>query len=235
MNDFDFDVMQKKRIARGSAHMKRGSKSRKCSLPSDHLTPAQLKRRNGPMSTYNLSAPMTWEQFKKMPMDLQQSYIDSVQARFNVSGARISEDLFHMTGANLRVYASKTGLKYSTARKGYKLTDAEMEVWNKWLTNGEEHDPVSLDPMEELTPVSVEAEKEDHEMQQILEGFKEWSEEQYPEPEPIVEVKEIPKLNLDELTAVFSGEFEPTKFLQWITQLPMPEGGVRIRVEVTRK
>ena len=46
MNDFDFDVMTKKRIARGAAARKCGSKSRRCTLPSDYLTDAQKKARN---------------------------------------------------------------------------------------------------------------------------------------------------------------------------------------------
>ena len=60
MNDFDYDALQKKRIASGAFHMKRGSRSKRCSLPSDNLTPAQLKRRNGPVSTYKLDQPMSW-------------------------------------------------------------------------------------------------------------------------------------------------------------------------------
>ena len=52
MHDFDYDAMQKKRIARGASHMKRGSKSKKCTLPSDYLTAAQKRRLNGPVSTY---------------------------------------------------------------------------------------------------------------------------------------------------------------------------------------
>ena len=71
MNDFDYDVLQKKRTAAGARHMKRGSRSKRCSLPSDNLTPAQLKRRNGPVSTYKLDAPMRWDDFKAMPVDLR--------------------------------------------------------------------------------------------------------------------------------------------------------------------
>ena len=37
MNDFDFENMQKKRIAQGARHRVCGSKSKKCSLPSDLL------------------------------------------------------------------------------------------------------------------------------------------------------------------------------------------------------
>ena len=75
MHDFDYDAMQKKRIARGASHMKCGSKSKKCTLPSDYLTAAQKRRLNGPVSTYKLDEPMNWESFKAMPEDLQKKYI----------------------------------------------------------------------------------------------------------------------------------------------------------------
>lgn len=43
MNDFDYDIVQKKRVARGAfAHVNR--KRGKCRLPSDYLTAAQKRR-----------------------------------------------------------------------------------------------------------------------------------------------------------------------------------------------
>lgn len=244
MNDFDFDVMQKKRIARGSAHMKRGSKSRKCSLPSDHLTPAQLKRRNGPVETYNLNAPMTWEQFKTMPADLQQRYIDSVQARFNVSGARISEDLFHMSGANLIIYSKRAGLKYSVARKGYKLTAEEKAAWRQWL-NGEnavQEEPPEMvhHPDEMFAPATRGQEPYEN----VECGEADAPDEIESEPVELntdelltqrFALKETCDFGLDELSAVFTGNFDPEVFLHWITKLPMPDGNVHIKVEVTRE
>lgn len=85
MNDFDYDAMQKKRIARGAAHMKRGSKSKKCTLPSDYLTAAQRRKLNGPVSTYKLDEPMNWESFKAMPEDLQKQYILGLQENYGAN------------------------------------------------------------------------------------------------------------------------------------------------------
>lgn len=85
MHDFDYDAMQKKRIARGAAHMKRGSKSKKCTLPSDYLTAAQKRRLNGPVNTYKLDEPMDWESFKAMPEDLQKKYILNLQETYQAT------------------------------------------------------------------------------------------------------------------------------------------------------
>ena len=62
---------------------------------------------------------------------------------------------------------------------------------------------------------------------------KDWPEE-FVIPKLVYE-EDIKPLSLDELTAVFTGVFNPTSFLQWLAQLPIPEDSVRIKVEVTRK
>lgn len=38
MTDFDYDVKQRRELARAAKYRKRGSKSKKCTLPSDYLT-----------------------------------------------------------------------------------------------------------------------------------------------------------------------------------------------------
>lgn len=79
MNDFDYDCMQKKRIARGAfAHIswKRGG----CTLPSDLLTAKQRKEKNGEVKSYNISRPMPWCEFKQMPDDLKREFYRNMQS-----------------------------------------------------------------------------------------------------------------------------------------------------------
>lgn len=57
MDDFTYDCWQKKQLAQQARHRKRGSKSRKCSLPSDNLTKKQWKERNGKTLSINLNQP----------------------------------------------------------------------------------------------------------------------------------------------------------------------------------
>ena len=95
MNDFDYDVLQKKRTAAGARHMKRGSRSKCCSLPSDNLTPAQLKRRNGPVSTYKLDEPMKWDDFKAMPVDLQKQYLTNLVETYGATNEMLG-DMFYV-------------------------------------------------------------------------------------------------------------------------------------------
>lgn len=67
MNDFDFDVKQKKDIARSARKKISGSKSRRCRLPHDGLSPTQLAALNGPVKSYKLGQPMDWATFNMMP------------------------------------------------------------------------------------------------------------------------------------------------------------------------
>lgn len=79
MNDFDYDIVQKKRVARGAfAHVNR--KRGKCRLPSDYLTAAQKKEMNGAVKTYNIMRPMPLAEFKGMPDDLQREYLRNMQS-----------------------------------------------------------------------------------------------------------------------------------------------------------
>lgn len=242
MNDFDFDVMQKKRIANNAARMKRGSKSKKCSLPSDHLTPAQWKRRNGPVSTYSLNQPMNWETFKSLPTDIQQSYIDILQSRFNVTASTISKELFGKTGPALKALIEKKGLKY-IHMKGKNMSAEERESWEHWLSPvapewaKPEEDPVSIQryldanaaseiPDEKPEPIVTEEEPAVEETKSPLKEFV---------SPTIVYEEDIKPLSLDELTAVFTGVFSPATFLDWVSRLPIPYENVRIKVEVTRE
>lgn len=85
MNDFDFDVMERKRIAGNARRRKCGSKSKKCSLPTDHMTQKQWKERNGKVMSYQMNAPMNWAEFKQAPVDIQEMYISGLMEKFGVS------------------------------------------------------------------------------------------------------------------------------------------------------
>jgi len=54
-------------VRRSAAHRKCGAKSKACSLPSDGMTRRQWERRNGEVITYNLSKPMTYVEYKRIP------------------------------------------------------------------------------------------------------------------------------------------------------------------------
>lgn len=155
MNDFDFDVMKKKRIARGAAARKCGSKSRRCTLPSDYLTDAQKKARNGKMSTYNLSKPMTYEQFKLMPRDLQREYLLKLRNDMHAS-SRVIAQMFGCSYETVRVVIRNLGIN-TGGKKIYMNLDQLMR-WNNWLSGDAANTPVAVTEPETETEAETEAE-----------------------------------------------------------------------------
>lgn len=138
MNDFEYDAMQKKRLARNkfrNAKYKHGG----CHLPHEDLTPAQIKRRNGPMMTYNLNLPMSWDIFKTMPQDLQQQYLDSLHTRFGVGPSDLAKYLFCRTPSNLHTSTKAMGL---TVAKRDEHRD--IDAFTAWLRKADEDARKSL-------------------------------------------------------------------------------------------
>lgn len=133
MNDFDYENLQKKRVAAGAARMKRGSKSKKCTLLSDYLTPAQLKAKNGEVKTMNMNQPVLWADFKEWPEDLQKEYLNTRMKDFDCTMAGLAE-IFDVDVVSLRKTMVKIGFDMSRFVVGRKMTKdnrARMLAWIK--------------------------------------------------------------------------------------------------------
>lgn len=105
------EIKEKKAAGRGAYHKKSGAKSKKCTLPSDHLTKKEREKLNGECVTYNLGKFMTWEEFIQMPDDLQLKYVNSLVHRFDVGMNGISKVLFGLADHALSRYMEKKDLK----------------------------------------------------------------------------------------------------------------------------
>ena len=231
MNDFDYDALQKKRIAAGARHMKRGSRSKRCSLPSDNLTPAQLKRRNGPVSTYKLDAPMRWDDFKEMPADLQKQYLTYLVETYGATNEMLG-DMFYVHPTHVGAVKKALGVFSHNPRHLSKekktIRDQMWAAFCNGVVGG--GDAVKETPREpekvETLPVRCPDELEEV-------AITPADTEAPTEAEP-VDVK-IPMLDMTELSATFNGWFTPETFLGWIAKLPIPEAEVKIRVSVTKR
>ena len=132
MTDFDYDVMQKKRLARNQFHNAK-YKHGGCHLPHEDLTPAQMKRRNGPIMTYSMNQPMSWNDFKSMPHDLQQQYLDGLHARFGVGPSDIAKYMFLRAPNNLRRSTVAMGLTVAKRDK-----NRDLDGFLAWLRKADE-------------------------------------------------------------------------------------------------
>ena len=161
------DVKSRKATARSAKHRVCGSKSKKCTLPSDRLTPAQWKRRNSPVTTYNLSKPMTFEQFKTMNPALQKTYLINLLENHRASNTDIAE-MFGITASAISQRRMKLGIIPGLGRKT-RPTAEDRARWAHFLAQAEEPaegatEPHSTtpdpEPVEEMTPIEAPAEPE---------------------------------------------------------------------------
>lgn len=107
---FRQDIREKKAAGRGAFHKKNGSKSKKCTLPSDYLTRKEKMAMSGECKTYDMRKFYTYEEFKTFPDDIQLKYINGLINRYNVTVSMIAEDLFHVTSAGLYKHLKKKDL-----------------------------------------------------------------------------------------------------------------------------
>ena len=131
MNDFDYDVYRKKNVARSAARRKCGSKSKKCTLPSDHLTKSQLKKLNGEVVTYKMKEPIVWKEFKAMPPALQSEYITGLINEFHVTMKYVA-DMLGISTATFRRHLQTecTGVRFTRGKR--MSLDAE-QAWLRFL------------------------------------------------------------------------------------------------------
>ena len=241
MHDFDYDAMQKKRIARGASHMKRGSKSKKCTLPSDYLTAAQKRRLNGPVSTYKLDEPMNWESFKAMPEDLQKKYILNLQETYQANDKMIAK-LFGKSDVTVGEHRKRLGLnpigKSRMTRDEVAVRDAKWDAFCNGVVGGKPGEPKKIEnnEAEELHDEinnfvgfgdpEIEEQIEIEEIEPIEESVEEPV--KAPEKEKSVDFLMTEKLNVTFVSD--SGDLETV--FQLLKQLGSHAGKCRIHIEI---
>ena len=245
MHDFDYDAMQKKRIARGASHMKRGSKSKKCTLPSDYLTDAQKRRLNGPVITYKLDEPMSWESFKAMPEDLQKKYILNLQETYQANNDMLGK-MFGVTGVSVCKMRHALGIKAMGQSKmthdEVAVRDAKWDAFCNGVVGGKPGEPKKIEnnEAEELHDETnnfvgfgdpeVEEQIEIKEMGPIEEPVEEPVKEPVKAPEKEKSVDFLMTEKLDVTFVSDSGDLETV--FQLLKQLGSHAGRCRIRIEI---
>lgn len=100
---FQQDVKERKKMKTGAMHRKCGSKSKKCTLPSDYLTSSQKKKLNGECEIMNLNRPLNgMSELSKYSSTLQAEYLRNCIKNY---GAR-KGDLVKMLKTNYATFDS---------------------------------------------------------------------------------------------------------------------------------
>ena len=152
MNDIEFilkeDIKKKKQAGSGYRYKKNGSKSKKCSLPSDHLSKKEIEKMNGECKVYNLSEKMSYSNFCAMPFDLQVKYLEMLRDKF---GAR-QVDIAKMMNVAPSTFASHR-YKFLNNKPVFPSSNRsklDKEAWNKFINGEEAENAVETEPDEEV-------------------------------------------------------------------------------------
>ena len=133
------DSIEKKKIAHSSHNRKTHcGKGGRVKFPSDYLSKKELKAMNGDVKSYSLNKPMTWEEFRSMPQDLQIMYIKKLRNEFGVPDSVLGKAMgvcrssFSKAMRDLNLSLGKssgaTGRQWLNSEKSSKF----YEYWNKF-------------------------------------------------------------------------------------------------------
>lgn len=133
MTDERFTFVEQQRetksAARGARHRVCGSKSKRCTLPHEYLTPAQMKRRNGIVNTYNMNAPHTKAELSGWSQDLRREYFTDLMQRYCPTDAQLAD----MLGCSKStVYNLLTAC--SVSRENRRQTREQRAAWFTFVT-----------------------------------------------------------------------------------------------------
>lgn len=126
MNDFDYDVLEKKRTARGARH--KVGQRKGCRLPCDGLKQAQIRQRHGEVYTVNLNNAIRYAEYKKLPLDMREMYYNHLVDEFHVGQGPIAQ-MMGVKANTLWLHNSRSGGNF----KGHgKATGDNLRRFERW-------------------------------------------------------------------------------------------------------
>lgn len=154
MSAFTQDVTQRKDLARQSRYRKNGSKSKKCSLPSDKITQKQWKDRCGELMVYNLGSPMSWERFKAMPLTYQTEYLTELQNKYGAT-CRVISEMFEVSPLTLHRHIKTNSLDIQFKR-GSNMSIEQSAKWAAFICPEKpEHEEIQANDDERVSGVDA--------------------------------------------------------------------------------
>lgn len=132
MNDFEYEIMQMKRLARQAQYRKRGSKSKKCPMSTDRMTRRQWEKRCGEVVKYQLGIPIAWKEFKKLPIHIQKMYIEDMIQKYSVSATDLAR-VFDCTSATVLNFCKQDGIGIKFSR-GKSMTHEQQANFERMLS-----------------------------------------------------------------------------------------------------
>lgn len=228
MNLFDLEVYEKKKAVPSARHKKNGSKSKKCKLSTDGLTQRQLQKRNGAIVTYQLNRPMEWKEFKAMPVDIQDKYLNGLVDKYGLN-ATMAGKVFGVTGQSVVNLLAK-GKNNVTLCK--VPADTEKKTAFDLFLNG-----ITVPAAEKETPAEVKkAPVHTDPVEKPAEELAETAPVVSAETEQAVAVETKKDFKMSFFSLVFDGAFSKEEFMRSIGVM-IPDGAdvsVKVKVEFNK-
>ena len=133
MHEFDFDCLQRKRLAQQARHRKRGSKSRKCPLSTDHMTIKQWEERCGKIVTIGMDKPVSWDVFKQCSRQTQEEYIKGLMTTYGANATSLAA-MFGIQPLTVRRYIASRNLDIAFP-VGHSMNTEQRNAWDRFLHN----------------------------------------------------------------------------------------------------
>lgn len=147
------DIREKKKTATGARHLKRGSRSKKCTLPNEHLSRKEIEKMNGEVTTVKLNEPMSYAAFKCLSKNLQEEYLNHLINKYGGTLTSISTDIFGKAHHTLSHYVKKMGLAVDPVGR---RTGLELMTWEKFVNKKSSVDSIAHEVLAEVAGGSVE-------------------------------------------------------------------------------
>lgn len=119
---------ERKQIARSASAKRCGSKSKKCTLGTDRMTAAQIRKQNGECKVYNITKPMSWQQFRLLPKDLQEEYLKKLAAMGASRG-----DVIEMFGTTRSAFGQYINAHHKGERFFASVRVTDNAAYKAWL------------------------------------------------------------------------------------------------------
>ena len=133
MNDFDYDCLERKRLARQARYRKCGSKSRKCPMSTDHMTQKQWKERCGAVVSISIGKPVSWDNFKEMSKSTQEEYLKDLMSTYGANATSLAA-MFCIRPLTVRRYIVSKELDI-TFPVGHSMNSEQRAAWERFLAN----------------------------------------------------------------------------------------------------
>lgn len=144
---FEQDVRERKALARQSRYVKKGSRSTRCPMPSDHYTAKQLRERNGEIMSVNLAQPIPWKTFKKLSMDIQKEYVLRLIRQYGTNASDLSK-VFGVTSTTVSAYCKDNDFGVNF-RCGVKMPEHKRAAFARFLEGEESESSSKIAPGEQ--------------------------------------------------------------------------------------